>query len=102
MLGFQDQVGAVEERSSERMSFRTKLRIKQAIQQAAALWGVDDSVFPMNAAYRSAMETIAAHARTSLLPVDHASFFAAIDIPLAPTDRLRAAFARHRETITSR
>ena len=50
MLGFQDQVGAVEERSSERMNFRTKPRIKQAIQQAAALSGVDDAVFTMNAA----------------------------------------------------
>lgn len=102
MLGFQDQVGAVEERSSERMNFRTKPRIKQAIQQAAALSGVDDSVFAMNAAYRSAMETIAAHERTTLQPVDHATFFAALDTPPAPTGRLRAAFARHRETITSR
>ena len=98
MLAFQDQVGTVEERSSERMNFRTKPRIKQA----AALSGVDDSVFTMNAAYRSAMETIAAHERTSLQPVDHAGFFAALDAPPAPTDRLRAAFARHRETITSR
>ena len=102
MLSFQDTVSVVDERSSERMNFRTKPRIKQAIQQAAALSGVDDSVFTMNAAYRSAMETIAAHERTSLQPVDHASFFAALDAPPAPTDRLRAAFARHRETITSR
>lgn len=102
MPGFQDQVGAVDERSSERMNFRTKPRIKQTIQQAAALSGVDDSVFTMNAAYRSAMETIAAHERTSLQPVDHASLFAALDTPPAPADRLRDAFARHRETITSR
>ena len=102
MLGFQDQVSVVDERSSERMNFRTKPRIKQAIQQAAALSGVDDSVFTMNAAYRSAMETIAAHERTHLLPVDHASFFAALDTPPAPTDRLRTTFARHRETIISR
>jgi len=102
MLGFQDQVGAVDERSSERMNFRTKPRIKQAIQQAAALSGVDDSVFTMNAAYRSAMETIAAHERTSLQPIDHAGFLAALDIPPAPTERLRTAFARHRETIISR
>ena len=102
MLGFQDQVGAVDERSSERMNCRTKPRIKQAIQQAAALSGVDDSVFTMNAAYRSAMETIAAHERTSLRPIDHAGFFAALDIPPAPTERLRTAFARHRETIISR
>jgi len=102
MLGFQDQVGAVEERSSERMNFRTKPRIKQAIQHAAALSGVDDSVFTMNAAYRSAMETIAAHERTSLQPVDHQAFFTALDTPPVPTGRLMAAFVRHRETITCR
>ena len=102
MHSVEDQVGAIEERSSERMNFRTKPRIKRAIQQAAALSGVDDSVFTMNAAYRSAMETIAVHERTGLQPVDHQAFFAALDAPAAPTDRLQAAFARHRETITSR
>ncbi|HEX8384494.1 MAG TPA: DUF1778 domain-containing protein [Sphingomonas sp.] len=102
MLGFQDQVGALDERSSERMNFRTKPRIKQAIQHAAALSGVDDSVFTMNAAYRSALETITAHERTALQPVDHQAFFAALDTPPAPTDRLRTAFVRHRETVTSR
>ena len=56
MLGFEDVVSGVEERSSERMNFRTKPRIKQTIQRAAALSGVDDSVFTMNAAYRSAMD----------------------------------------------
>jgi uncharacterized protein (DUF1778 family) len=81
---------------------RTKPRIKQAIQCAAAPAGVNDSVFTMNAAYRSAMETIAAYERTALQPVDHACFFAALDTSPAPTDRLRAAFTRHRETIVSR
>jgi hypothetical protein len=60
MLGFNDKVAEVEERSSERMNFRTKPRIKQAIQRAAALSGVDDSVFTMNAAYQAATQTIAA------------------------------------------
>ena len=102
MLGLQDQVAAIDERNSERMNFPTKPRIKQAIQRAAALSGVDDSAFTMNAAYRSAMKTIAAHERTALQPVDRARFLAALDTPPAPTDRLRAAFARHRETIVSR
>lgn len=84
------------------MNFRTKPRIKQAIRRAAALSGVDDSVFTMNAAYRAAMETIAAHERTSLAPVDHASFFAALDNPPAPTEALEAAFARHRDTVDSK
>lgn len=102
MLSFQDTAGAVDERSSERMNFRTKPHIKQAIQRAAALAGVDDTVFTMNAAYRSALETIAAHERTILQPVDHEAFFAALDKAPEPTERLRTAFVRHRETITSR
>ena len=101
MLGH-DITGAIDERSTERMSFRTKPRIKETIQKAAALAGVDDSVFTMNAAYRSALETIAAHERTVLLPVDHAAFFAALDQPPPPTDKLRAAVARHRKTVASR
>jgi len=90
------------ERNSERMNFRTKPRIKKVIQQAAALSGVDDSVFTMNAAYRSALETIEAHERTILQPVDHAAFFAALDRPPEATPRLTAAFARHRKTVESK
>ncbi|MBU3971774.1 DUF1778 domain-containing protein [uncultured Brevundimonas sp.] len=102
MLAFKDEVSALDERSTERMNFRTKPRIKQAIQRAAALAGVDDSVFTMNAAYESALNTIEAHERTVLAPLDHAAFFAAMDAPPPPTDKLRAAFARHRETVASR
>lgn len=101
MLGH-DITGAIDERSTERMSFRTKPRIKETIQKAAALAGVDDSVFTMNAAYKAAMETISAHEHTMLEPVDHAAFLAALDRPAAPSARLRAAFARHSETIESR
>lgn len=88
-----------DERNSERMNFRTKPRIKQAIQRAAALSGVDDSVFTMTAAYRAAMITIAAHERTTLQPVDHAGFFAALDAPPEPSPRLQAAFARYRQRV---
>ncbi|PTD25686.1 DUF1778 domain-containing protein [Sphingomonas fennica] len=102
MLAHHDATSSIDERSTERMSFRTKPRIKDAIQKAAALSGVDDSVFTMNAAYRAAMETISTHEHTTLAVVDHAAFFAALDRPAAPTDKLRAAFARHRETIESK
>ena len=63
---------------------------------------MDDSVFTMNAAYESALKTIAAHERTVLAPLDHAAFVAAMDAPPAPTDKLRAAFARQRETVANR
>lgn len=102
MLAFHDETQDIDERNTERMNFRTKPRIKKAIQQAAALSGVDDSVFTMNAAYQSAMQTIAAHERTVLQPVDHAAFFAALDKPPEATDRLKAAFERHRKTISSK
>lgn len=102
MLAFKDQISAVDERSSERMNFRTKPHIKQTIQRAAALAGVDDSVFTMNAAYQSARETIEAHERTVLSPLDHAAFFEAMDKPAEPTDKLRTAFARHRATVQRR
>lgn len=102
MLAHHDATSSIDERSTERMSFRTKPRIKDAIQKAAALSGVDDSVFTMNAAYRAAMETISTHELTTLSAVDHEAFFAALDRPAAPTDKLRAAFARHRETIESK
>lgn len=102
MLAFHDETQAIDERNTERMNFRTKPRIKTAIQQAAALSGVDDSVFTMSAAYQAALQTIAAHERTILQPVDHAGFFAALDNPPEPTERLKAAFERHRTTIASR
>lgn len=41
-------------------------------------------------------------ARTILHAVDQAAFFTALDQPPAPTDKLKAAFARHRKTVTSR
>lgn len=91
-----------EERSSERMNFRTKPRIKRVIQQAAALAGMDDSTFTLNAAYRAALDTIAAHERTALTPADHAAFFTALDNPPAPTPRLLAAVERHKRTIVSK
>ena len=91
-----------QERASERMNFRTKPHVKEAIQRAAALSGVDDSVFTMSAAYSSALATIAAHERTNLEPIDHAAFFAALDKPSKPAKKLREAVAHHQARIISK
>ena len=56
---------------------------------------------PDNAADQTAVETITVQERTSLQPADQETFFAALDTPLTPTKKLREAFARHHETITS-
>ena len=92
----------IDEKASERMNFRIKPHIKRAIQRAAALQGVDDSVFTMSAAYASALETIAAHERTLLDPADHLAFFAALDTPPEPSAKLRDAFERHATRIASK
>ena len=102
MRRFDDATDAVDERNEARMNFRTKPRIKSAIQEAAALSGVDDSVFTMSAAYQAALATISAHESTTLQAVDHEAFVRALDDPPEPTEALKAAFRRHREAVASK
>lgn len=97
-----DTTRDIDEKSTERMNFRTKPRIKNAIKTAAALSGMDDSVFTMNAAYQAAIDTINSHERTQLSPVDHVAFFTALDNPPAPTNALRDAFTRHRDRVVTK
>ncbi|MBM5808462.1 MAG: DUF1778 domain-containing protein [Cyanobacteria bacterium M_surface_9_m1_291] len=91
-----------EERALVRMNFRTKPRIKATIQKAAALAGLDDSSFTMQAAYQAARSVISAHERTELQELDHAAFFEALDHPAPATPALKAAFQRHQRTVLSR
>jgi uncharacterized protein (DUF1778 family) len=101
MYAFKDAAVEIDEPNDARMNFRTKPRIKDAIQRAAALSGMDDSAFTINAAYKSALETIAAHEATSLKSSDHAAFFEALDNPAMPTESLKDALKRHRATVAS-
>ena len=102
MRAFKDMTADIEEPNDARMNFRTKKRIKKAIQRAAALSGVDDSAFTINAAYQSAMSTIAAHELTTLMPADYQAFFEALDNPPAPTNKLKDAFKCHAEFVVSK
>ena len=92
----------LEERSSERMNFRMRPKVKSAIQRAAALSGMDDSVFAISAAYKAALETIEAHDRTVLMPEDYEAFFAALDGKTKPNAKMSAALKRHAELVDSR
>jgi uncharacterized protein (DUF1778 family) len=91
-----------EERNSERMNFRVKPRIKAAIQRAAALSGVDDSVFAMSAAYEAALSIIERHERITLMDEDYEAFFAALDGKVGHNEKLRAAFKEYDERVDSR
>lgn len=91
-----------DERATERMGFRTKPHIKQAIQRAAALSGLDDSVFVINAAYKAALDAIDSHERTVVSQADFQRILDAIDNPPPMTAALREAFERHTRIIKSR
>ncbi|WP_420562219.1 DUF1778 domain-containing protein [Thalassobaculum sp.] len=101
MAAYDDETQAKDERRTARMNFRTQPRVKEAIQRAAAISGVDDSVFAMNAAYRAALDTIQAHERTVLTQADRKAFLDALDAPAEPTQALKEAFARHRKTVVA-
>jgi len=101
MNKFVDLTSKVEERATERMSFRTKPRIKEVIQYAAAVSGVDDSTFAMNAAYKAALDVIEAQERTVLRGEHAATLLDALDNPPAPTEAMRAAFAQYRDRYLS-
>jgi uncharacterized protein (DUF1778 family) len=73
MQASSDTTGETDERSTERMNSRTRPQFKR----------------------------VAAHEETVLLPVDHATFFAALDTPPEPTAKLREAAERYRCTISS-
>lgn len=85
-----------------RFGFRTTPDVKQTIERAATLSGQDLSSFTLSAAYERAMSTIQAHEVTHLAPEDHQAFLDALENPPAPTDKLRAAFARHEERVVER
>jgi uncharacterized protein (DUF1778 family) len=98
---FADEMASIPERSTERLHMRAKKRVKETIQSAARLSGVDDSTFILGSAYQAAIETIRAHEHTELASVDHAAFFAAIDAPADPKPALREAFLRDKARIGS-
>ena len=56
----------------------------------------------MSAVDQPVVTTIATRDQTALQSADHEAFFAALNTPPVPTEMLRAAFARHHETITNR
>ena len=67
MLGFHDTTRAIDERNEARMNFRTKPRIKTAIQQAAALSGINTKrlmlIVYANSSFMAAVSSIIVTAR---------------------------------------
>lgn len=95
MLAFHDRTEVLAEPKTARMEQRTKPHVKAAIEQAAALMGVDATAFVTSTAYERALEAIRAHEQTVLTTEDRDVFLSALDSPPAPTDNLREAFKLH-------
>lgn len=102
MLAFEDGTAAVDEPKSARLEARTQPSVKDAINRAAALSGVEVSSFVVSAAYKAALTTIEAHKITALeSETDRAAFFDALETPPKPNDRLKKAFALREKLIAN-
>lgn len=102
MLSFEDSTEAVNEPKSARLEARTQPSVKDTINRAATLNGVDVSSFVVSAAYNAAQSTIEAHKVTVLeSDADREAFFAALENPAKPTKRLRKAFAHRKELVVN-
>lgn len=85
MLAFKEAAVDVAESRSARMEQRTKPHVKETIQEAAALLGVDETTLVTTAAYERAREIITDHHRLVLTVEDAEAVFAAIDNPTPKT-----------------
>jgi uncharacterized protein (DUF1778 family) len=101
MLTFDDKISRLEGPKDARMELRTKKAVKDMIQHAAMMSGVDASVFALNAAYKAALETVNSYETTVLTPADRKVFFDALDNPAEPTPALIEAFERHKRLVIS-
>ena len=102
MLAFEDISAALDEPKSARLEARTQPSIKDTINRAATLNGVDVSSFVVNAAYKAAQSTIEAHKVTMIeSEADKQAFFDALENPSEPTKRLVEAFALRNKLIAN-
>jgi uncharacterized protein (DUF1778 family) len=101
MLTFDDKISRLEGPKDARMELRTKKAVKDMIQLAAMMSGVDASSFALNAAYKAALETVNSYETTVLGPEDRKVFFDALDNPKPPTPALLEAYARYKQIIVN-
>jgi uncharacterized protein (DUF1778 family) len=90
---------AHERTKRERLEARVSAEQKAVLQRAADLEGRSLSDFLIESAQRRAEEVIREHEVIRLSVRDSLLFAEALLNPPAPSERLRAAFARYREEV---
>lgn len=83
------------ERAEGRMAFRVPLTVRDEIQTAAALMGIDDSSFLVDAAHAKARRELDFYKATPLESEAWDQFSNAMDKPDRCTDALKNSFERH-------
>ncbi|MEL6546573.1 MAG: DUF1778 domain-containing protein [Myxococcota bacterium] len=99
MQEFEDTTKAVGGTKTARMEQRTKPHVKERIQEAAALLGVDEGTFVMSSAYARAQETIEEHRRSVLTDQDCAVFTAALERDARATETLTKLAEEHSQVV---
>ena len=90
MLPYHDQTATLSGTKSARMEQRVKPHIKEVIEQAAGILGIDAAAFVINEAYRGAEAIMARQETTRLTPQDRAMMLDLLRDPPPPTDELVA------------
>ncbi len=83
----------------ERLETRLRQEQKDLIQRAAELEGRSLTDYVVDSAVAAARQTIQSHQMLQLTARDAETFFAAIDNPPLPNERLRAAAERYQNLI---
>lgn len=88
MLGYENHTAVINERKSARMEQRVKPKVKEIIEQAAAMLGVDVAEFVSNEAYRGAEAVLGRQEVTRLSPDDRTLLLDLLRNPPEPTEAL--------------
>ena len=95
MVASRKKKPAEREVKRARIELRVTPSAKQLIQRASAVSGLTVG----DLAYEGARRVLDEHERMILTGADREAFFEAIRNPRPPTDRLIAAFKRHRDLV---
>lgn len=86
-------------RKGDRVAVRLSAENKTVLERAAAAAGTSLSDFVVSSSLAAAQRTLEEAGRMRLSAADRDAFLAALDNPPAPNEALRAAAARHRESV---
>ena len=89
-------VSQKNQKSDARLDFRLNRRVKEVIEQAAAVSGQSVSDFAVSALYRTAKEILEREQTTRLSNRDRDVFLALLDSDAKPNDALKRAAKKYK------